>query len=269
LRSVAVDELAIRVRAQAPTITVEVVEDPELAARRARAELSSTLRLCAAGSIYLAGVVRRVLGDDQPDREKFSIGLARPGDAEALPGIEERAASLFSPDDVSPGLAAESTSVSVYQKAQEDGRVLVARDARDAGDRVVGFVHLTWIDEHVHLEEVDVEPEFGRRGLGRRLTLAACDWARAQGSDQITLTTFRDVLWNAPFYARLGFESVPEAELSPGLQQLRVHEERIGLDPEKRVIMCRRLAAARKDRATEPHRGDLSSATNPEENRNG
>jgi dihydrofolate synthase/folylpolyglutamate synthase len=249
LRSVAVDELAIRVRAQAPTITVEVVEDPELAARRARAELSSTLRLCVAGSIYLAGVVRRVLGDDQPDREKFSIGLARPGDAEALPGIEERAASLFSPDDVSPGLAAKSTAVGVYQKAQEDGRVLVARDTRDAGDRVVGFVHLTWIDEHVHLEEVDVEPEFGRRGLGRRLTLAACDWAREQGSDQITLATFRDVPWNAPFYARLGFESIPELELSPALQQLRAHEVRSGLDPGKRVMMSRRLPAARKNRA--------------------
>ncbi len=248
LRSVDVDALAMAVRAHSPETIVEVVEDPETAVRRARDELSSSLRLCVAGSVYMAGVARRVLGPSRVGIGKVTIELARPGEADALPGIEERAAALFSQKDVSAELAADPTEASVYRAAQKDDRVFVARDAADESDRVLGFAHLTWVDGHAHLEELDVEPEFGRRGIGRRLALAGCDWARARGSDQITLSTFRDVAWNAHFYSRLGFEAIPEADLSSGLRALRVHEEQIGLDPAKRVMMCRRLPAAENDR---------------------
>jgi dihydrofolate synthase/folylpolyglutamate synthase len=62
VRSMAVDVLAKSVLERAPTLAIEVVADPEEAARRARALLPRESRLCAAGSVYLAGVVRRVLG---------------------------------------------------------------------------------------------------------------------------------------------------------------------------------------------------------------
>jgi dihydrofolate synthase/folylpolyglutamate synthase len=62
IRSMSVDVLAKGVRERAPELPIEVVEDPEQAARCARATLPSDSRLCAAGSIYLAGIVRRVLG---------------------------------------------------------------------------------------------------------------------------------------------------------------------------------------------------------------
>jgi hypothetical protein len=57
-----VDVMAKSVRERAPSLRIEVVADPEEAARRARATLATGFRLCSAGSIYLAGVVRRVLG---------------------------------------------------------------------------------------------------------------------------------------------------------------------------------------------------------------
>jgi len=62
IRSMPADRLAKSVLERVPTLAVEVVKDPEEAARRARAALTPGARLCAAGSIYLAGVVRRVLG---------------------------------------------------------------------------------------------------------------------------------------------------------------------------------------------------------------
>jgi folylpolyglutamate synthase/dihydropteroate synthase len=62
LRSMSVADLSKSVLERAPALSIEVEKDPEEAARRARAALSSESRLCAAGSIYLAGVVRRVLG---------------------------------------------------------------------------------------------------------------------------------------------------------------------------------------------------------------
>ncbi|MFP6655558.1 MAG: hypothetical protein VCB25_08010, partial [Myxococcota bacterium] len=71
-RSLAIDVMADRVRALAPNLAIETVENPELAARRARAELAEGLRLCAAGSIYLAGIVRRVLGEADERSESES-----------------------------------------------------------------------------------------------------------------------------------------------------------------------------------------------------
>jgi len=169
---------------------------------------------------------------------EITIGLARPEDVECLPDIELRAATLFSPEDLAPEHASESTPLSDYVAAQASGLLLVARGVHD---RVVGFAHLEWIDEVAHLEELDVEPEMGRRGIGRRLVEAACELARSEGSDRITLSTFRDVPWNAPFYERLGFSAIPDDDLGPGLRARRDREAADGLDPAKRVMMSRRL----------------------------
>jgi len=53
----------------------------------------------------------------------------------------------------------------------------------------------------------------------------------------ITLSTFRHVPWNAPYYARLGFVAVDEHEYDDGLRALRRHEQAIGLDLARRVMM--------------------------------
>jgi dihydrofolate synthase/folylpolyglutamate synthase len=61
LRSLPPRELAALVRERAPAVPLEVVADPEKAVELARDALPQGLRLCATGSIYLAGVARRVL----------------------------------------------------------------------------------------------------------------------------------------------------------------------------------------------------------------
>jgi hypothetical protein len=43
------------------SLEVESEPDPERATMRARQALASDRHLCAAGSVYLAGIVRRVL----------------------------------------------------------------------------------------------------------------------------------------------------------------------------------------------------------------
>lgn len=61
--------------------------------------------------------------------------------------------------------------------------------------------------------------------------------ARAQGHAELSLTTFRDVPWNAPYYARLGFREVHE--LGPELRTL-VEAERHALPARAaRVAMVR------------------------------
>ena len=50
-----------------------------------------------------------------------------------------------------------------------------------------------------------MHPDYGRRGIGRALLRAAVDWAATRGYDELSLATYRDVPWNAPFYASEGF----------------------------------------------------------------
>jgi predicted N-acetyltransferase YhbS len=88
---------------------------------------------------------------------------------------------------------------------------------------------------------VSVHPAAAGRGLGRALIEAAAEQARARGEDRVTLTTFADVPWNAPYYQRLGFVVVLEDEQGPELRRIRAHEAEIGLDRWPRVAMARRL----------------------------
>jgi len=94
-------------------------------------------------------------------------------------------------------------------------------------DPALGFASVGEVDGAAHLWQLSVLPSAGRQGRGTALVSAVCDWAGRAGYGAVTLTTFRDVPWNAPFYARLGFEVVDR--LTPGLAAIR-HHERVGGD---------------------------------------
>jgi len=57
----------------------------------------------------------------------------------------------------------------------------------------------------------------------------------------MTLTTFSDVPWNGPYYARLGWSALPEAGLPPELAAARQHERDLGLDQWPRQAMTKSL----------------------------
>src|SRR5262249_57642651 len=94
------------------------------------------------------------------------------------------------------------------------------------------------------LEARGVLPGAARRGIGTRLVSAVCAWAEAQGFSAITLSTFRDVPWNAPFYERLGFRRLQLAELSSALREVRAREQHLGIALDRRVMMRRDLHPA-------------------------
>ena len=92
----------------------------------------------------------------------------------------------------------------------------------------VGFVHVLDVDGHAHLEQLSVVPSAGRQGHGRDLVIAALEEARERGYSRVTLRTYAEVPWNAPFYASCGFlESIPE---TPFLRELVDTESTLGLD---------------------------------------
>lgn len=169
----------------------------------------------------------------------YRIAAARRSHLAAIPVIERAAARLFSERDLPPHIRYRVTDRNTLLKAQRDGRLWVALAARGG---VVGFALADTMDNDAFLDEVDVTPDHGRRGIGKRLVAAVIEWAEAQGRTSLTLVTFRHVPWNAPFYASLGFRTLGEDELSPGVRERLQQEQAAGIDPGKRVAM--RLALA-------------------------
>jgi len=148
-------------------------------------------------------------------------------DLQQLAAVEAAADELFVPLGITD-LPAPATA----EERADAWRVLVA------GRPVQGLAVLELVDGAVHLEQLAVHPAAMRQGIGGALLAATVAAAREHGADRVTLTTYADVPWNAPWYARHGWR--PTEELSPGLQQRRAHERELGLDRHGvRIVMTR------------------------------
>ena len=116
-----------------------------------------------------------------------------------------------------------------------------ARRILVAGEPPVGFARIEEVDGSAHLEQLSVHPAAAGKGLGRVLLESALDWAAAQGYRSMTLCTFAEVPFNAPFYRSCGFAVVPAPEGELGA--LRNHERMLGLDAlgERVAMRCELL----------------------------
>lgn len=104
-----------------------------------------------------------------------------------------------------------------------------------ANDQPVGFVLAEAHPSSLFIVELSVDLDWQGKGIGRQLIACAADHARQKGLRSLTLTTFRDVPWNAPFYARLGFEMM--TRLTPELREKREEETAHGLAYDSRCAM--------------------------------
>jgi ribosomal protein S18 acetylase RimI-like enzyme len=182
----------------------------------------------------------RTIPTRRPDRLRRALGLGvsglvievrrgEPEDFQALAEIDRRAETLYrvSGLDLPPNsLPADSL--------HEARAVLVT------GTPIVGYVRVDEVDGAAHLWGPAVVPGSMRRGIGSELVEAACRWARAQGYPAVTVSTYADVPWNAPFFRRRGFE--PISGLTPELAERRDWERAVGLDRVgPRVVLRREL----------------------------
>lgn len=155
------------------------------------------------------------------------VRTARASDLRHLAAIEDSGGPQFAEhfgDAIEPVLLAPA--VSGLDRVARPGFVLVAHVDDQAPP--VGFVHVLEIDGHAHLEQLSVRPEHQGQGIGTALVRAATAEAGRLGFDRISLCTYRDVPWNGPFYARLGFREV--TELAAYQEELRRHERLLRLD---------------------------------------
>ncbi len=171
---------------------------------------------------------------DAPLPPGYDLRLATKDDLSILPEIEDAAGQLFGPYDAGEANDMNVTAdLRLTTGAADAGRLWVVTH----GEKVCGFALAMVVDGEAHLHELDVLPEYGRQGLGRALIATLERWATERALPAITLSTRQDVPFNGPFYARLGFIPVPDAQLTPGLRQIRAEEARRGLDVGRRAAM--------------------------------
>ena len=164
------------------------------------------------------------------------IRLARSDDVPRLRELERDAGSSFR--DLGMGAIAEDEppSLAVLDGYRRGGRAWVAADE---ADDPVAYLLVDVVDGAAHVQQVSVHPGHAGRRLGSALLDEAAAWAGQHRLPTMTLTTFADVPWNAPYYARLGFHVLQEHELTDGLRRLRRHEVGLGLDRWPRTAMAR------------------------------
>src|SRR5262245_44073015 len=132
----------------------------------------------------------------------YRIRLARPADVELLRRIEKAAGQAFAAVGYADVAAHEPTRADDLQDAITDGALFVAVNA---ADMPAGFLLCMELDGALYIREIAVHPDHAGHRLTVPLLAAAEDLARSLDLPRLTLTTFRSVPWNAPYYARLGF----------------------------------------------------------------
>ncbi len=164
----------------------------------------------------------------------YRIRVGRDDDYATLAAIERDAAQRFREigfDFCADGPVRDAEE---HRRGLEDGRTLVGETA--AGE-AAGFALVWRLDGRAHLVELSVARRHQGRGLGRRLIGEAEAWAADQGLAEITLTSFRDVPWNAPFYRSLGYVVFEPGEDRPGLAAVIAEERDSGFAGQPRVAM--------------------------------
>ncbi len=157
---------------------------------------------------------------------------ARPDEIETIRALERASAQRFV--GLMDALAADEPSPAAVLAARiADGGLIVAVE----DEAVVGFAMFRRVEARAYVEQLDVLPAFAGRGIGAALLDAVAERARAEGLDGLSLSTFREVPWNAPYYRRLGFVEV--AALTPGMLAIRAEHLARGLDEDARVFMVR------------------------------
>ena len=178
----------------------------------------------------------------KPERVRAALGLAAADPtvpAAVRPAADDEFALIAEIDDRAEVLF----RIGGYELPRIDFDEAGLRDAAAVfvvGMPPLGFAQVDVVDGTAHLAEIAVLPSSMRRGLGSALLEHVCTWAAEGGYPSVTLTTYADVPWNGPWYARHGFVEIDPD--TPELLARRQHQTQLGLDePARRIVMQRDL----------------------------
>jgi GNAT superfamily N-acetyltransferase len=171
-------------------------------------------------------------------RAMTTVRPPRRDELELLRSIERDAGRAFAAIGMTRIAVHEPLPVEELEIFRAAGRAWVTVDDDDAP---VAYLLSAALDNCAHIEQVSVAPSHARRGVGAALIEHLAAIARSEGRAALTLTTFRDVPWNAPYYRRLGFAIVEPREQGPELAALVARETHSSRTRAPRIAMRRPL----------------------------
>ena len=167
----------------------------------------------------------------------YRIERGVPSHAERLRAIERAAGVHFRAIGMADIADNEPTPASIFEDRAQKGALYIALTA----NTVAGFLIWSPKDGHAYIEEVSVHPDHAGHRLAARLIDQLEVDVRGR-MPALTLATFRDVPWNAPYYGKLGFKELPFASVGPDHRANWKHQSEAGLDMSKRLFMTRQVA---------------------------
>jgi len=164
---------------------------------------------------------------------ELRIRPGRPADVPLLQAIERAATGRYA--------EMPQTRFCLELPVRDDAEHRLARECGlavviDLEGVPVGFALAMPKDGCAHLLEVAVAPRLQGRGYGTRLIATAEAWAPDSGFTEITLTTFRDVRWNASFFGNLGYELIEIGSDRPELAGVIADERRSWFHAAPRIV---------------------------------
>ena len=164
---------------------------------------------------------------------QYRIRPARGDEVGDLQKIDLASATLFIDtgliDFGASGVPTEPIPEDRLRKGFGDGLIWVAVDHLE---ELVGFALCSDRGDDLYLDQLSVLPNHGRQGLGGRLVRRCLQEAESRSHRRVSLSTFRKVPWNGPFYRKLGFREIPV---------WRLNEWQLGIREAQRATMDIRL----------------------------
>jgi len=179
-----------------------------------------------------------VINETTPE---YRVRPARGNEVGELQNIDIASASLFRGTgliDFGPlGEPNQPIPEERLRKGFGDGLIWVAVDNLE---ELVGFALCSDRGEDLYLDQLSVLPRHGRQGLGTRLVRRCLQEAEARSYKRVSLSTFRKVPWNGPFYKKLGFREVPSWRMQDWQNEIRELQKQT-MDVKLRCFMARQV----------------------------
>jgi GNAT superfamily N-acetyltransferase len=176
---------------------------------------------------------------------QYRVRPARGNEIGELQNIDLASATLFRGSgliDFGPlGEPTQPIPEDRLRKGFGDGLIWVAVDQME---ELVGFALCSDRGNDLYLDQLSVLPRHGRQGLGTRLVRRCLQEGEARSYKWVSLSTFRKVPWNGPFYRKLGFREIPVWRLQDWQVEIR-ELQKTTMDVKLRCFMQRSVRRGR------------------------
>lgn len=169
----------------------------------------------------------------------INIRIASECDVPLLPEIERSASEIFRQWPGLEWIADDDVQSTEQHRALIAEGVVFVADL--PGVRTAAFLNGEVTRDALHIWQMAVHRDQQGRGIGRRLVAAAKQFATEHEVNALTLTTFKEVPWNEPYYQKLGFITLGYEDLGSRLRGVLDAEEQAGLPAARRCAMRKPL----------------------------